>query len=209
MNFIKKTNIGLILLIVAIVGITVYCIVVNNNREKSKEDIKTACNEFINTTNQYAKLPADKQNIGVEKSNIDLDEYYGKMLSDLKKQTINDGTAEIQQSILKNVIETQLYDTSSIVTEFDRQIIKIKSYQYTDTEVTVEFNSRINIKKKYNDINFETGEMTEKLKEQSFDIQGETITLKKVDGKWKVVYANLAFTDVQNSNNTTVNLLNM
>ena len=193
MKFFKKINIGLILTIIIIIGVVIYCIHVESVRKAAKEDIQKSCDSFIDLTDAYSVLPSEYQVIGIKSTEVNLDDYYSKMQSDLEKQTISMGTASIQKTILTKVVESQLYNTSSIVINFDRQVAKVTSYQFSDNQVTVTFNSRISVKQKYSDYDEENGEQSEKVKENYYDIQGETITLEKVDGNWKVVYANLQY----------------
>ena len=84
-------------------------------------------------------------------------------------------------------------DTSSIIVDFNRKITKISSIQFSGNQVTVVFNSKISVKKKYKEINLETGEETEKIREINHDAAGESITLEKIGNDWKVIYADLNF----------------
>ena len=43
------------------------------------------------------------------------------------------------------------------------------------------------------DIDLETGEEAEKIKEINHEAVGESITLEKIGNDWKVIYANLNF----------------
>lgn len=202
MKFFKKINIGLILAIITVVAVIVHCLIVEGERKKSKEDIKVACEDFINITNKYTQLPQEYQVINIKKSEIDLNGYYEKMQSELEARTITSKTAEIQKTLLSSNIDKQLLDTSRVMVEFDRQIVKIKSYDFSENQVTVVFSSRVKVKEKYNEPNMETEELTEKVKESSFDNEAESITLEKIDGKWKVVFADLQYSNP----NTIMNL---
>lgn len=193
MKGLKKLNLGLVLAIIVIIGIVVYCIYVEGERKKAKTDINKTCEEFIQVTNAYAILPEEEQRLGIRKSEINLDNFSSKAESDLKGKMVSDESAEIQARFLTDVVEKQLLDTSKIITDYERKISKITSYQFDGNQVTVTFNSRVSIKKKYNDA------VEEKISEDSFDVQGETITLEKKDGNWKVVYANLAYTNPESA----------
>lgn len=193
MKFIKKINIGLVIAIIAIIAVVIYCVKTESSRNNSKEDIKKVCEEFIDITDKYSILPEQYQVVGSSGSNIDLSNYYSEMKSELQKYTTTEQTANIQKLILSEVVDNQLLNTTSIITEFDRKIVKISSYVFDGNQVTVTFKSKVSVKQKYQDMNMETGEVAEKVKDSSFDSDSESITLEKKDGKWKIVSANLNY----------------
>ena len=196
MRFIKKINLGLILAIIAITAVVVYSVNVESGRKSAKEDIKKACEEFINLTDKYSILPTEYQVVGVQNANVDLNNFYSEMKGELNKVTNTEASANIQKTILSEVLENQMLNTTNITTNFNREITKISSYEFDGNQVTVTFNSKITIKQKYNDVNVETGELSEKIKENSFESKGETIILEQKDGKWKVVSANLSYSSL-------------
>ena len=193
MRFIKKINLGLILAIIAITAVVVYSVNVESGRKSAKEDIKKVCEEFINLTDKYSILPTEYQVVGIQNANVDLNNFYSEMKVELNKVTTTEASANIQKTILSEALENQMLNTTNITTNFNREITKISSYAFDGNQVTVTFNSKITIKQKYNDVNVETGELSEKIKEDSFESNGETITLEQKDGKWKVVSANLSY----------------
>ena len=201
MKFLRKINIGLTLTIIAIIAVVVYCINVESGRKSAKEDIKKACDDFTQLTNKYAMLPTEYQTVGIKSTDVNLNDYYTKMQSELEQKTISSKTADIQKIILSDVVESQLLDTSKITTEFNRQIAKITSYEFSGNQVSVVFNSKVTVKQKYSDYDQETGEPTEKVKENTYELQGESMTLEKVDGNWKVVFADLQYTNLNSSAN--------
>jgi len=193
MKFLKKINIGLVLAIIAIVAVVIYCISVESNRKSSKEDIKKACEEFIEITDKYSVLPEQYQVLGEEGSKINLDTYYSEMEDALKGVTTTDQTANVQKRIISELLQNQLLNTDIINTSFDRKITKISSYEFDGNQVTVSFSSRITIKQKYKELNVLTGENMEKVKDNSIDSDSESITLEQKDGKWKIVSTNLTY----------------
>lgn len=193
MKGLKKLNLGLILTIIVVVGVIIYCVRTESSRKSAKNEINTVCNDFLEITDKYATLPEEMQVIGIKKSDINLDDISSKTENELKEKMISEDAAEIQNLILEQLLKDQLVDTSKVVTSFDRKISKIKSYEFDGNQVTVTFDSKISLKKKYK----EQGNDSEKISEESFDVQGETITLEKKDGNWKVVYANLTYTNPQ------------
>ena len=196
MRFIKKINIGLVLAIIAIVAVVVYSVRVENERKSAKEDIKVVCESFIDLTDKYSILPAEYQVVGIQSANVNLNNFYSEMEGELNKVTTTEASANIQKTILSEVVQNQMLNTTNVTTNFDREITKISSYEFDGNQVTVTFNSKITVKQKYNDVNVETGELSEKIKENSFESNGETITLEQKDGKWKVVSANLSYSSL-------------
>lgn len=199
MKFIKKINIGLVLAIIAIVAVVVYSVNLESGRKSAKEDIKKACEEFIDLTDKYYTLPSEYQVIGEKSVDVDLTDFYTKMEDELRAKTTSEGTANIQKTILTEYVKNQLVNTSIITVSFNREITKISNYNFDGNQVTVTFNSKITTKQKYNDINLETGETSEKIRENVFEVQNESITLEKKDGTWKIVYANLQYQDGNSS----------
>ncbi len=199
MKFIKKINIGLVLAIIAIVAVVVYSVNLESGRKSAKEDIKKACEEFIDLTDKYYTLPSEYQVIGEKSVDVDLTDFYTKMEDELRAKTTSEGTANIQKTILTEYVKNQLVNTSRITVSFNREITKISNYNFDGNQVTVTFNSKITTKQKYNDINLETGETSEKIRENVFEVQNESITLEKKDGTWKIVYANLQYQDGNSS----------
>lgn len=193
MKGLKKINIGLLLTIITIILIVAYCIHVENTRRAAKEDIMNACNSYIDATDKYAYLPEEYQVIGIKKVDVDLANYNDELEKELEKHTSTKGVANIEKNILSQIVETQLMDTSGIIVDFNRKIAKISSIQFSGNQVTVVFNSKISVKKKYKEVNLETGEENEKIREINHDAVGESITLEKIGNDWKVIYANLNF----------------
>lgn len=193
MKFLKKINIGLILTIMVLLAVVIYSINVENNRKNSKEDIKKACENFIEISNKYSILPTEYQVIGEDGKNVDLSAYYSEIKNELNKIAINESATNIQKNIISDNLESQLLNTSSFITEFDKKIVKITSYSFDGNQVSVTFNTKTTVKQKYQDINSETGEPIEKVKESSFDNEDESITLERKDGNWKIVCGNLSY----------------
>lgn len=199
MKFIKKINIGLVLVIIAIITVIIYSVNLENGRKSAKEDIKKSCEEFIDLTDKYYTLPSEYQIIGEKSTDVDLTNFFTKMEDELKTKMTSEETANIQKIILTEYVKNQLVDTSIITVSFNREITKVSSYKFDGNQVTLTFNSKITLKQKYNDINLETGEPSEKIRENTFEVQDESITLEEKDGTWKIVYANLQYQDVGSS----------
>lgn len=201
MKIFKKINIGLILAIITILAVIIYSVNVESARKKSENDIKMSCEEFIELTNKYAVLPEQYQIVNQEAKSVDLTNYNTELEENLKKVMTSDSAVMIQKSILSNVIQNDLLSTSDIITSYDRKISKISSYQFDGNQVTVTFDSKVTIKYKYNDINIETGEQIERAGEYIYEKIMESITLEQKDGLWKIIYANLDYSNFDDLNN--------
>ena len=193
MKVLKKINLGLVLTIIVVLAVVIYSINVEGERKSSKEEIRKSCEEYIDLIDKYVVLPESAQVFGEDVKNVKLDDYFAEMEGKLKEVMVSDSAVSIEKSIVSDYAQRDLLNTTTFVTSYDKEIIKIKSYEFDGNQVTVAFESRIKIKQKYMDFNAETGESTEKVKEDTIDGLRETITLEKKEGKWKVVYSDLNF----------------
>lgn len=207
MRFLRKINIGLVLTIITILAIVIYLVNVENSRKGYKEEIKNVCDSYIGIVNKYAILPEDLQQIGLDSRNINLDNFYNDMEKELRDISVSDPSAKIQKTILEDCVGKDLLDTSNIIVSYDKKIVKISSYDFDGNQVTVTFDSKITVKEKYIEINIETGEQSEKVRENVYDCKGESITLEKKDDGWKIVYANLDYEIYNNQYTTNGNLI--
>ena len=193
MKNLKKINIGLILTIIVVLAVVIYSISIENQRKNSKEEIQKSCEEYIDLIDKYMVLPESAQVLGEDAKSINLDDYKSELENELKSVMVNDSAVMIEKTIVSDYVEKDLLDTSTFVTSYDKKIEKIKSYEFDGNQVTVVLESKITIKHKYSDVNMETGEPQERIKEDTYDQVRDTITLEKKDGKWKVVFSNLDF----------------
>lgn len=105
----------------------------------------------------------------------------------------NDLSLKMQKEAVKDYIESENDIFASVVTNFNKEIKKIKKFTFDEDQVTVTFTSKVEKQIKYLD---NTGEEKKELSKQAdFETGEETITLQNVDGKWKVVYADLQYKD--------------
>lgn len=196
MKFFKKVNTGLILAIIAILCVVIYCAKTEISRKSAKVEIVKKCEDFINLTNTYSILPKEYQVIGEKSTDVNLKTYNEEISNKLNEIMSNNESVNIQKTILSQLLNDQLVDTSKITTSFERKINKISKYSFDGNQVTVTFDSKVIKKQKYNDVDEQTGKSSEKINETSFDLKDETMILEKKDGNWKVVYSNLQFQNV-------------
>ena len=189
MKILRKINKGLILTIIVILALTVYLVRLEEQRKSDKEEIKKACEEFIEFTDKHLVLPEEMQEIGKVEKNKE-DEYKKEIKSELEKLMIkNNEAVDLQYKFLVNNLQ-EGYDKQEVRTKYNRDIIKILNYEFDEEQVTVRFNAKVSISSKY--LN-EEGK--EQVSEDSFNTNGDEIIVQKVDGKWKVVYSNLQYNE--------------
>lgn len=183
----KKINKGFILTLIVLVALTLYILKVEMQRNADKEEIQKVYEEFIDFTDKYAVLPENLQTITETKSEEKINEYKNKMKADLKKLMIdNEEAVNLQYKQLEKVL-TSSYNKLEVRTSQERKINKITTYRFNGNKVDVKFEGTVERKVKfYNG----TEEQTET---KSFDTVYDEIVLQKVDGEWKVKYANLHF----------------
>lgn len=199
MKIFKKINIGLILTIIVVIAVTIYSINVEVKRNKEKENIKTACEEFIKTTGEFLVLPEEYQKLNKKVTQQELEKYMEKVQNGLKQKMIDNKSAlEIQTIILQSEIEEQI-SSEHIVTKFEREILKINSYLFDGNQVTVTFKGKVNKDIKTLVIDGYDENLNETKKEEtknsSFNTEQETITLQKIDNTWKIVYSDLQYSE--------------
>lgn len=185
----KKINKGLILTIIVVIALTIYLVNLEKQRNEEKTQIRTICEKFIEITDKFAVLPEEKQ---VLNTNITENEFKEYML--LMKKQLNDImiTNEEAVSLQYQVIEENLqkgYNKLEARTRQKRTIKKVAGYEFEGDQVTVKFENRLERTTKYFD------GVEEQIENKGFDALYDEIILQKIDGEWKVVYANLQFND--------------
>lgn len=205
MKFLKKINKGLILTIIVILALSIYLIGVETNRNKEKPEIEKICKEYIELTNKYAVMPEENQKIYTtsqielgetekkkEDFNKQIETQMNKFEEELKVKMIDNETARnMQKEIIGNFLESSNDIFSSVIVKYNREITKIRKFSFDSDQVTVTFDTKIDVETKYLGSGLE--ENNETTKKENFNSNVETITLKKVDNKWKVVYADLTY----------------
>ncbi len=190
MKILKKINKGLILTLIVLLVLTIYLSNVEKQRKAEKEDIKKACEEFISFTDKYSVLPKEMQTLTEEVSKSKLDDYKKEMKTELQKLMIqNEESVKIQHQVLSSNLDNG-YTSKEIRSELERKIIKISNYAFEGDQVTVTFKSKVETSTKY--LNEENKEQE---RQDSFDASNDEIVLQKVDGKWKIVYSNLQYSN--------------
>ena len=200
MKLLKKINKGFILTIIVIVVLVIYLVSVEAKRSTEKPHIEQAAKEYIEFVDKYAVMPEEYQKIQTKIKNEDeaneinekfqkaIEEQLSRFEDELKIKMVDNKTARDQQkNILEMLINSSNDPKQNIVAKYDREIKKIKKYVFDEDQVTVTFDSNIEIETKY----IENGK--ERTKKNTQKAEDESITLKYENGAWKVVYADLRF----------------
>lgn len=183
----KRINKGFILTLIVLVALTLYILKVEMQRNADKDEIQKVYEEFIDFTDKFTVLPENMQTITDTKPENEINEYKNQIKKDLEKLMIDDEeTVNLQYKQLESVL-TSSYNKLEVRTSQERKINRITTYRFNGNKVDVKFEGTVERKVKfYNG----TEEQTET---KSFDTVYDEIVLQKVDGEWKVKYANLHF----------------
>ena len=210
MKKLRKINLGLVLTLIVVIAVVIYSIGVETSRNKDKGEIKTATEEFVKEVSNNLMLEENDQNLNNSLTDEKLDKYEEKIKDKLKNCMINNESAiDIQSKVIKHELEAQL-STENYKNKIDQEIIKISSYVFDGDQVTITFDRKVKESIKYFDIDTsvlnraEVNLTSDVIKTKSIDYttNGESVTLKKIDGKWKVVYSNLQLNQNVSVNNS-------
>jgi len=202
MKFLRKINKGLVLTIIVLLILSIYLINVETKRNKEKPEIEKVCSDYIELINKYATIPQETQKIYAEVQSANgetekvkedlkksIETNMNKFEEELKTKMIDSDIAvSMQKEVLEKYLEGNNDPFSTIITKFDKEITKIRKFEFDENQVTVTFDAKIDLETKYlgNDLE-------ETTKKDTYTTSFETITLKKVDNNWKVVYADLIY----------------
>lgn len=219
MRYLKKINKGLVLTVIVLLILIIYLVAVEVGRNADKPDIEKACKEYIATLDKYAVMPesvqklygaSDIENKASINDNVSktIDNKMVELENELKSKMIdNELAVKMQKDAVSSYVKNNNNVFETVVTAFNRDITKIKKFAFDDDQVTVTLDTKVSQDIKY--LEFAETETKELSKKNDFNLQGETITLKKVDGTWKVVYASLTYQDYSAGSGMSVTTINL
>ena len=183
----RKVNKGLILTIIVVIGLMIYLVNLEKQRNEEKTEIKSICEKFIEITDKYSVFPKEKQVINPNVNEEEYNQYITSMNKELKNVMIpNEEAVLIQYQAIEENLKNG-YNELEARTNQRRTINKIIEYEFDNKRVTVRFENKVEqITKYFNGIE----EQSEK---KTFDALFDEIILQKIKGEWKVIYANLQF----------------
>lgn len=193
MKVLKKINKGLILTIIVLAALLIYISSIEKQRNSDKPDIRKACEEFIALTDKYVVLPEDMQTFTGKISKEDEEKLKKQLKEELEKYMIKDDESiEMQSKYLFDELNKSYNTENQLKTGNKRIMTKILGYQFEGNQVTVQFNSSVEMNYKYIEDDIE--------KEKKDILSGtkDEITLQKYNGQWKVVYSNMQFDNNDN-----------
>ena len=200
MKKLKKINKGLVLTIIVLIILIIYLAGVEKQRKADRADIKVACENFLNITDKYSVLPEEIRTLTGEELENKKQEYIKELHNELEKVMIeNEDAIKIQQDFAIANLNSGYQDGETRI-KFEHTNIEMSSFTFDGDQVTVSINGQIETASNYMNDNNEIKE-----KQNSMPIAMEEITLQKVNGKWKVVYANLIYYS-ENSYQNSINM---
>lgn len=221
MKWLKKINKGVVLTIIVLVVLVIYLVTLETSRNKEKSIIEETCKEYIEFMNKYAVIPEKSQKlykVGItskeeaERIKSQTKEEINKQILELEKELKtkmidNELAVKMQTNTLREYLENNNNPFETVISNFDKEITKIKKFEFDEDQVTVTFTSKIEQETKYLD---ESTEETKELsKKGNFNSSDETITLQKIDGNWKLVYADLMYADPSSQGMGMTTMINL
>lgn len=190
MKLFKKINKGLILTTIVLVILITYIVTLEIQRNKEKGVIKEACEAYLEFESKYTLLPKEYQSFTNKISQEKLEEYKKEVSEELKKLMVDDENVyKLQKSIVEGKIDEQT-ESFIINTSKNCKLVKISNYEFENDQVTVTIDDLVETEYILADNSDGINENVNKKTDKTED----TITLKRENGKWKVVFAEVGNT---------------
>lgn len=172
MNFLKKFNRGVLLLILLLLGAIIYLVISGIIQSGDKKEIVKVCQDYIQTEVTYSMLPEEYRQDGTQMGEEAYQEFTDEMQAEIKSFYV-DNEDSYQPKITElglNILYMNMGQTT--VTQYEKQVIKFTDITFNGDKVTLTANCLTN----YN------GEQ---------NTTEDYLALQKVDGKWKITSAEL------------------
>ena len=200
MKKLRKINLGLVLTILVVAAVVIYSVALETSRSQDKGEIKTTVEEFTKLVSEKVVLE-EKEQVYNNTVDDELEKFVNENVKPSLKAAMidNDAAINIEATQIQNDFENQI-NTATYKIKVEQELTKISSFVFDGDQVTVTFNRKVTENIKYFDVEddgiSEKNITSDSIKEKTntYNTNSEIITLKKVDGKWKVVYANLQLT---------------
>lgn len=190
MNFFKKINIGALLTIIVLAIVVTYSVNVEIGRKSDKEQIESVIVKYNEFLNKYTMLEESKRIVPLEIKDSEYETYLSEMKKELKEIFVDDEQLfNNQYKILKSVIDEQAKNKEYLITKFKRSFVKVSSYEFFENTSKVETEGRVDLTYLNNITAKDKAEIKENNQTNQKTI--DTLNFKKVDGKWKITYANI------------------
>jgi hypothetical protein len=192
MKALKKFNRGVVIAVIALIGVSIYLVELGITQHAELPAIKQVVESYIQTYVNYNMLPKEYRTATPNVPQATMDSYVAKMQTDIKSYfAAGDNSYKFMTDTLKSGLQSQISD-STVVYSYTKTISKYNSFVFDKSTVTVsvDTNSSYNGPDKNNS---STGSF------QGNAVTTDTVVLKKVDGAWKVVYSNINTPSQSNS----------
>lgn len=201
MRILKKINKGVVLTCIVLIILIVYLFNIEIKRNNDKPEIERACRDYIELINKYAVTPESASKVYAIEGFSEEEQKAKKDLLDsaissnmsafelgLKDKMIDNELAiRMQKDRVENFVQYNSNAFVSTLTEFNKEIIKVKKFSFDENQVIVTLNTKTETETKYLDSLSGNKEVSKK----NDQVAEESMTLQKVNGIWKVVYADL------------------
>ncbi|MCI8393268.1 MAG: hypothetical protein HFJ24_07365 [Clostridia bacterium] len=201
MRILKKINKGIVLTCIVLIVLIIYLFNVEIKRNNDKPEIEKVCKDYIELVNKYAVTPESASKVfapnGLSEEEQkakkdDLDVAINKSMTTLEtslkdKMIDNELAVRMQKDRIEDFVRNNSNVFSSTLTKFNKEVTKVMKFSFDEDQVIVTLNTKTETETKYLDSLNENKEVSKK----NDQISEESITLQKVDGTWKVVYADL------------------
>ena len=188
MKVLKKLNRGAILTVAAVIGIIIYLIANGTANAMQTSEIKAACAEYIAAEVRYSVLPDAYQ---AEYPGMPADEqtrYLAEMSEHILPLLADDGLAgQLTTDRLKDSLTRQM-GGEGVIYEYGKTILKYDAIAFKQDVATVSVLTETIFDGPAFD--YYSGMMAGR--QYQVATLTDTLVLQRVDGVWKVFFANLA-----------------
>lgn len=179
-------NRGAFIAVAAVLGVGVYLIALGFNRDAQIPDVKKVVDSYLRTYVSYSMLPEQYRTANPAMPQNEIDRYITQMNDEMKSYfATDDSSYGYVTNALKKNLERQTKQ-ANVMYSYTKDILQYTSFDFghaTDTvTVTLETNSTYDGP----DLGSPNAERV-----QLNEVAVDTVMLKKVDGSWKVAYANI------------------
>ena len=184
MKVLKKFNRGVVIAVIALIGVSIYLVGLGISQNAELPAIKQVTESYIQTYVGYNMLPKEYRTATPNVPQATMDSYIAKMQTDIKSYfAAGDNSYQFMTDALKSGLQSQISD-ATVVYSYTKTISKYTSFVFDKSTVTV----TVDTNSSYN------GPDTSSSSAGSFKgnaVTTDTVVLKKVDGAWKVVYSDI------------------
>ncbi|MCR4616061.1 MAG: hypothetical protein K5756_07945 [Clostridiales bacterium] len=194
-NRIKKLNKGLILTVLAVIGVVIYIISISAVRNQYKKEISKIAEDYVSTVQTYSMLPTEYRSGSRKMSDTEFDSYLEEMKTEVGKFCTDN--EEVRKTIMSEIEANllSLKEGQNVITEYEKSIKKL-SYEFIGNKITVSLICKNRYKgseytaydeEGYN-ISADASPEIKSITNETYD----TIIFQKIDGSWKIVYSYFA-----------------